>query len=677
MNNKDVLFPVVYHGGDYNPEQWPEAVWADDVRLMNEAHVNIATVPVFGWVALQPDEDTFCFEWLDRVLDTLHDGGVAACVATATASVPAWVDQKYPDVLTVGIDGRKRKHGGRHVFCPHSANFRRLSTGLVRRLAERYKDHPALKVWHVSNEYGNHCYCDSCAAAFRVWLDDRYGSLAEVNRRWNTSFWGHTFTDWSQIETPTSNGERSVQGLLIDYDRFQSWSLLQCFKAEAAVLREIAPGIPITTNLMGPFKGLDYHEWAKEMDIVSWDSYPRRGADPASIAFNHDLMRGLKDGGPSFMLMEQTPSQQNWQAYNSLKRPGIMRLWSYQAMAHGADTVMYFQWRRSRGGCEKYHGAVVEHVGTSEPRVFREVAQLGRELSALGNHTLGGKSPSKVAILFDWNNWWAVEYSSGPSVDLKYVQQCQAWHTALHSLGIETDVVSPSTDLSGYRVVIAPLLYMVKPGVAKSLEAFTAAGGTFMTTFFSGIVDDADLVTLEGYPGELRKLVGVWAEEIDVLSPAESNTVVFDTAFGDLKGSYSCGMLCDLVHLETAESLAVYGEDFYAGMPALTVNRFGAGKAYYVATSVGNDVMASALHAICEEQGVEPALPDRIPVGLEAVRRVTSDGQSLLYLLNHATATLSGRLPEGRYADLLTGRELSNQFEIEPRGVQILRKLGK
>ena len=668
---KDIIFPAILHGGDYNPEQWPEDVWDEDVRLMREAHVNVATVPVFGWVSLQPDEETFTFEWLDRVLDKLHAGGIRVCLATATASVPAWLDQKYPDVLQVGADGIKKKHGGRHVFCPNSPHFRRLATGLARRLAERYKDHPALLLWHVSNEYGNYCYCDQCAAAFREWLKARYGSLDEVNDRWTTRFWGHTYTDWSQIETPTYNGERSMQGLLIDYDRFQSDSILACFQTEAAVLRQVTPDVPITTNLMGAFKPLDYHKWAAAMDIVSWDSYPPRGADPASVAFNHDLMRGLKGGQP-FMLMEQTPSQQNWQAYNALKRPGIMRLWSYQAMAHGADTVMYFQWRRSRGAQEKYHGAVVEHVGTSTPRVFGEVAQLGRELAALGTRTLGGRVPARVALLFDWDNWWAVEYSSGPSVDLKYVPQVAAWYKAFHTLGIPVEIVSSEADLSSYALAIAPVLYMVKPGVAEKLEAFTQAGGTFVTTFFSGLVDENDRVHLGGYPGPLRRMLGLWVEEIDVLAPSESNEIVFAGPFGSLRGSYAARLLCDRVHLEGAQALATYGRDFYAGEPALTVNNFGQGRAYYLATSPEADALLELTRALCEERGIASPLPGGPALGLEVMPRVSPSGETLLYLLNHTEVAITQALPDGDFHDLLSGATVRGRAEVPPRGVLIL-----
>lgn len=663
-------FPRVFHGGDYNPEQWPQAVRDEDMRLMQQAHWNIATLPVFGWVNVQPDEETWTFEWLDRTLDAMHAHGIAACLATATGATPAWLDQKYPDVLRVESNGVRRKHGARHTFCPHSPNFRRLSVGLARKMAERYKEHPALAVWHVSNEYGNHCYCDLCAEAFRQWAQERYGTLEEANRRWYLDFWGARLTDWSQLETPTQNGQRNFQGLLLDYDRFQSESILECFKIEAEVLREITPDVPATTNMMGTFKPLDYHKWAREMDIISWDSYPRKDAPPAEIAFQHSLMRGLREGQP-WMLMEQTPSQQNWQSHNALKRPGVMRLWSYQATAHGADAVMYFQWRRSRGAQEKYHGAVVEHVGTSTPRVFQEVAALGRELGSLGTRTLGGRVAARAALLFDWDNWWAIEYSSGPTVDLKYVPQCQKYFRALHGLNIAADIVSPEADLSGYDLVVAPILYMMKEGIADKLKEFTRRGGTFVTTFFSGLVDENDLVHLGGYPDPLRDLMGVWAEEIDALTPQQSNTVVFDEAFGELQGSYSCGLLCDRIHAEGAQVLARYGQDFYAGEPAVTVNKFGAGRAYYLATSIEDEALKLLLKKVCDEASIAALLPDA-PAGVEAMRRVSPGGETLLYVLNHNAREVPVALPPGRFSDLISGQTLETQATLPAYGVWIL-----
>ncbi len=388
------------------------------------------------------------------------------------------------------------------------------------------------------------------------------------------------------------------------------------------------------------------------------------------MAFQHALMRGLKEGQP-FLLMEQTPSQQNWQAHNALKRPGVMRLWSYQAMAHGADTIMYFQWRRGRGAAEKFHGAVVEHVGTGKPRVFQEVAALGRELERLGTRTLGGRVPARAAILFDWENWWAIEYSSGPSVDLKYVPQCQAYYRALHGLHIPTDIVSPEADLSGYEIVIAPVLYMVKPGIAEKLEEFTRNGGTFVTTFFSGIVDETDLVYLGGYPGPLRKLLGIWSEEIDALTPQQSNSVVFDPAFGGLSGAYPCHLLCDRIHSEGANVLATYGSDFYAGEPAITVNTFGQGQAYYLATLLAPEALSAFLQTLCDDKGLTPPLPN-IPPGIEVMPRISPSGETLLYLLNHTAGAVSVPLPGISYTDLLTEQTHSNAVLLDAYGAAIL-----
>jgi beta-galactosidase len=670
-NGPAVDWGRILHGGDYNPEQWPEAIWDEDIRLMREANVNVVTLPVFGWVSLQPAEETFTFEWLDRLMAKLHAGGIGVCMATATGSTPAWVDQAYPDILQVGRDGRRRKHAGRHVFCPSSPNFRRLATGLARAIATRYKDHPALLIWHVSNEYGNYCFCDQCAAAFREWLKIRYGSLEKLNERWYTAFWGHTYTDWSQIDTPTTNGEVHMQALSLDYDRFQSESIQASYEAEAGVLREITPTIPITTNLMGAFKPLDYHRWAQSMDVISWDCYPGKNAPPSGIAMAHTLMRGLKDGMP-FLLMEQTPSQQNWQAQNALKRPGIMRLWSYQAMAHGADAIMYFQWRRGQGGIEKFHGAVVEHVGTSTPRVFQEVATLGAELKRLGSRTLGGRVPAKVAILFDWENWWAIEYSSGPSTDLKYHDQVSQFYAALHGLNIAADIVSPDADLSGYAVVIAPVLYMVKAGIAEKLEAFTHAGGTFVTTFFSGIADENDLVYLGGYPGPLRKLLGIWAEEIDALMPGQTNRVRFEPPLPGLGETVECRLLCDRIHAEGAEILATYATDFYAGEPAVTRNRFGSGSAYYLATTLEAPALRAFIGGICSEAKIAPALTDA-PAGIEAIERVSPGGETVLYVLNHNPEPAVVSLPDGRrYNDLLSNSPFAGALEVEGYGVRLL-----
>lgn len=667
--------PKIFYGGDYNPEQWDEATHQEDLRMFKIAGIDMATINVFSWAKNQPDEITYNFEWLDELIDSLYESGVYVCLATSTGAHPAWMATKYPDVLRVDRDGRKRKFGGRHNSCPNSPTYRLYSERIASKLAERYQDHPAVLVWHVSNEYGGECYCDNCERAFRVWLKQRYQNLDTLNKAWNTAFWGHTFYDWDEIVLPSNLseewGERrtNFQGISLDYSRFNSDSMLACYKIEYDAIKRYIPDSVVTTNLMGFFKQLDYFKWAKHMDIVSWDSYPSLTTPPSETAMANDLMRGLKDGMP-FMLMEQTPSQQNWQPYNSLKRPGVMRLQSYQTVAHGADTVMFFQLRRSIGACEKYHGAVIEHVGHENTRVFREVTQLGEELAKLGDRTLDSRIESKVAILFDWENWWAIEKSSGPSVALNYVEQIHKYYAAFYRRNIQVDMISVDTDLSSYEVVVAPVLYMVKPGFANKLETFTKNGGTFVTTFFSGVVNENDLVTVGGYPGELRGLLGIWVEEIDALFPDQKNKMIVKDAYGKLSGEYECGLLCDLLHTEGAEVIAEYGEDFYQGMPSLTRNVFGSGEAYYVASDPESSFLDGLVDKIAADKGIEQTLVT--PDGVEVSRRV-KDGISYLFVLNFNKEACSYDLGDIQVEDLLRGTAHKGTIQIEGRGVQILQ----
>lgn len=677
MLNKKL--PKIFYGGDYNPDQWPEEVWQEDMVLFKKAGINIVTLPVFSWAKLQPSEDLYDFEWLDKILNMLSQNGIYACLATSTAAQPAWMSKKYPEILPVDFDGRKRKHGGRVNFCPTNAKYRELSVKLAEKLAERYKNHPALLVWHIGNEYGNYCYCEHCEEEFRSWLKKRYGTIEQLNKSWNMSFWGHTVYDWDEIYAPSSlnemwrdNGrERSCfQGISLDYNRFMSEAVFECYAGEYEAIKKITPSIPITTNLMGTFKPLDYFKWAEHMDIVSWDNYPQLTDPMYKTALRHDLMRGLK-GGQSFMLMEQTPSQQNWQPYNSLKRPGVMRLQSYQAVAHGADTVMFFQLRRSIGACEKYHGAVIEHVGNENTRVFKECSELGRELSSLQGKILDSTFKSKVAIIFDWENWWAVELSSGPSARLNYVEQIEKYYKALYDMNISVDFIKSEADLSSYDIVIAPVLYMVKDSVAENIESFVNNGGTFITTFFSGIVNENDIVTLGGYPGKLRKLLGIWVEEIDALFPEMKNSILVDSkALSSLKKKeYSCEILCDLLHLEGATALATYGSDFYAGMPAVTVNEFGKGKAYYLATSTEEDFTMEFIKLVAEQKNITNIL--EVPAGVEVTSRF-NEQEKYTFVINYNNEAVEINLSDKEYIELLSNKEVTGKITLKAKDLLIL-----
>ena len=659
------------YGGDYNPEQWDEAVWEEDMRMFRLAGIDCVTLNVFSWAALQSDEVTYHFERLDKIMELVRKNNLKVVMATSTAAHPAWMAKKYPEVLRTEFNGMKRKFGSRHNSCPNSPVYQKYSVALARKLAERYGTYDNIVTWHISNEYGGECYCENCEKAFRVWLKEKYGSIEALNKAWNTSFWGHTFYDWDEIVVPNLQSEHfaqnrtTFQGISLDYRRFNSDSILHNYLGEYEAVKAVTPHIPVTTNLMGFYKALDYQKWAGYMDVVSWDNYPDPTDPPALVAMRHDLMRGLKQGAP-FMLMEQTPSVTNWQSYNLLKRPGDMRLISYQAVAHGADTVMFFQMRRSIGACEKFHGAVIDHVGTENTRVFREVSQLGEELKQLGDTTLDSRTPSKAAMLVDWDNWWALEYSAGPSCDLKYMDELANYYTALYDNNISVDIISAQDPLDDYKVVIAPVMYMTKPGADEKIRKFVSEGGTFVTTFLSGLVDEHDLVITGGYPGKLRDILGIWVEETDALPSYMKNSFSWN------EKSYDCGLICDIMHMENAQALACYDKDFYEGTPVLSKNEFGKGHAYYVATRAGQDFYADFLNKVLEEQGVEPVF--KPCKGVEITLRRKEETNFLFFLNHNPQETVL--IAEKPGTDLLTGKEYcpGDEIVLQTKGVVLFKE---
>ncbi len=653
-------FNGILYGGDYNPNQWPREIWDEDMRMFRDARINSATINVFSWAKIQPAEDRYDFSELDDMVDMLSRENYEIVLATSTGALPAWMAAKYPEVERTDYEGRHHKFGHRHNACPNSPVFQKYSAALAGKLAERYGSNPHVKCWHISNEYGGECYCENCAKAFRVWLQKKYGTIEELNKAWNMEFWGHTIYDWEEIVLPNALGEgigtekTAFAGISIDYRRFNSDSMLANFMAERDAIREYDKETPITTNLMGTYKGLDYFKWAKEMDIVSWDNYPRYDTPWSHTAMCHDLMRGLKDA--PFMLMEQTPSQQNWQPYNSLKRPGQMRAQSYQTLAHGADTIQFFQLRRSVGACEKFHGAVIEHVGTENTRVFREVKQLGEELEKLGGILPRSVNEAQVGVVFDWDNYWALEYTSGPSVDLTYVPHIHEYYRYFYDRNIAVNMVPVDADFSKYKLIVAPVLYMVKDGMAQALEAFVEKGGTLVLTYMSGIVGQSDNVHLGGYPGPLRRLAGVWVEEIDALAPEQFNQVVMDSG-----ESCKCGLVCELMHLEGAESLGTYGDDFYKGMPAVTRNSYGKGHVYYVGTHMEEAGLDNILDKAAAEAEVESVVSGG--EGLEIVCRKTKEGKKLYFVMNFGEQERTLPACFAGQRDLLTGEKAADTLK--------------
>jgi beta-galactosidase len=644
----------LWHGGDYNPDQWLDRpdILDQDLRLFPLAGVNTVSVGIFAWTRLEPEDGVYDFAWLDALMDRLGKAGMRVILATPSGAKPAWMSQKYPEILRCQADRVRDLHGARHNHCFTSPVYRRKAVALNTKLAERYGKHPSLALWHVSNEYGGECHCPLCQDAFRAWLRQKYKTLDALNRAWWTDFWSHRYTDWAQLESPAPHGESSVHGLVLDWKRFVDAQSLDFFLAESEPLRRLTSTVPVTVNMMELYPVLNYWNWAPHVDVVSWDSYPRwhnaetSDADVASrTAFIHDQYRSLKGGQP-WLLMESTPSQVNWQPVNRLKKPGMHRLSSLQAVAHGSDSVLYFQWRKGRGAAEKFHGAVVDHVGHENTRVFRDVAEVGRDLQALAS-VAGSRVPARAAVVYDWENRWIFdEFMGFNKPERDYDRACLEFHRALWRQSVATDVPNQDQELAAYKLVAAPWLHLVKPGTAPRLTRFVEAGGTLVLTYFSGMVNESDLVFEGGFPGPLRPLAGVWAEELDPLWKGQSNRALPSKGNDlGLSGEYRIETFCELVHPEGAEVLAVYGDDWYAGRPVLTRHKVGTGEVYYVAARTDQRFLDDLMAALVRRAGVEPVKAG-LPPGVNAQAR--SDGTTeTVFTMNFNAREAAGLPPYG------------------------------
>lgn len=666
---KKAFFDHIVHGGDYNPEQWirtPE-IWDEDMRLMKLAHVNSASVGIFSWAILEPEEGVYNFEWLDTILDKMHANGIDAVLATPSGARPHWMSDKYPEVLQVQENGIRNEFGVRHNHCLTSPVYREKVRNMNRILAERYGKHPAVKMWHISNEYSGECHCELCQKAFQEWLKVEYhNDIDELNHRWWNNFWSHTVTDWSQIRSPKYRGEVCSSPLVLAWKRFVSDSHISFFENEIAPLREITPDIPVTANFMRMYTGIDYQKMAKKLDIVSWDNYPawdkgNNDYESLETAFVHDVFRSMKDGQPFFM-MESTPSLVNWHPINKLPRSGVQQLAAMQAIAHGADSVQYFQWRKSRGSHEKYHGAVVDHCGHENTRVFRDVTNTGKAIEKL-SAVVGSTCNSKVAIVYDWENRWATDAFCGFNNEHRnYLGECIRWYAPFRKRGISTDIIPMDADFGKYDLVIAPFLYMLKNGTKERIEKYVANGGNFVATYLTGVVDKDDLCYLGGWPAEeLKNVFGIRMEETDSLPENVKNRATFNGK------EYEIHHVCDIIHANTAKVLGEYKDDFYAGMPSVTVNHYKNGKAWYVAFRNDKDLCDDVCESLINELGITADDPDiTAEDGLEVRKR-----GELLFVLNF-TDTARTVLLNREYKNVMTDEALNGNVTVPPCGYLVL-----
>ncbi|MCM3111917.1 beta-galactosidase [Lederbergia lenta] len=668
------------HGGDYNPDQWLDRpdILADDIKLMKLSHTNAFSVGIFAWSALEPEEGVFTFEWLDDIIENIYKNGGRVVLATPSGARPAWLSEKYPEVLRVNGSRMKELHGGRHNHCFSSGVYREKTQRINRLLAERYGNHPALIMWHVSNEYSGECHCDSCQQAFREWLKDRYNNdLKQLNDSWWTAFWSHTYSDWSQIESPSPIGENAVHGLNLDWRRFVTDQTISFYKDEIVPLRELTPNIPITTNFMAdtpdliPFQSLDYSKFAKHVDVISWDAYPAWHNDwettedlAIKVAFIDDLYRSLKQ--QPFLLLESTPSGVNWHDINKAKRPGMHLLSAMQMVAHGSDSIMYFQWRKSRGSSEKFHGAVVDHDNSSNNRVFQDVAEVGRTLEKLSD-VVGTNRPADVGILYDWENNWALNDAQGFGMKTKqYPQTLQQHYRTFWKNDIPVDVITKEHDFSNYKLLIVPMLYLMSEDTISRLKTFVANGGRLVMTYISGIVNEQDLTYLSGWHQDLQEVFGMKPIETDTLYPKDINYVTYQNE------TYPLHDYATVIETNTATAEGVYQEDFYANTPAITSHAYKKGKAYYIGARLDEAFHRDFYQDLIEKLSLKPVLPIKHGEGVSVQAR-QDENNDYIFAMNfmEESQPITFLSP---VIDMITGEELTGDLTLEKYEVRVVKK---
>ncbi|MFB9308636.1 beta-galactosidase [Agromyces hippuratus] len=647
-------------GGDYNPEQWTRETWLEDIELMREAGVNLVSVGIFSWALLEPREGEYDFAFLDEVLDLLAGAGIDVDLGTPTTVPPAWFWKAYPQARPVTRDGVALGFGSRGIVSPSSPEYRRAASAIAERLAERYAQHPAVVMWHVHNEYGapvSESFDEASVANFRRWLAARYGSLDALNRAWGTTFWGQVYGEWDEIDAPRQSASVSNPAHQLDFKRFSSDALLECFVLERDAIRRHATQ-PVTTNFMATScPSVDYWRWAPEVDIVSNDHYLTASRIDAHVmlAMDADFTRSLAAGRP-WVLMEHSTSAVNWQPRNVAKRPGELARNSMAHLARGADAIMFFQFRASRFGAEKFHSAMLPHAGRSS-RVWKEVVGLGELVGDL-SELRGSRVEASVAVIWSTESFWAQELEWRPSVDLSHRERLEAFYSELWKLGVTVDFVHPGADLSGYSAVFAPSLYLLDEASTANLQAYVAGGGVLAVSYFSGIVDEFDSVPAGPFPGRLREVLGLAIEEFQ---PLREGGLV------ELTNGSSGAVWTDEIHLEGAAAVEGFVDGPAAGLPAITRNALGDGAAWYLSTRLDGDELAAFIGGVLADAGLEVAPP---PTGLERVFRVAGDGTRFVVAINHAK---TDAVIAAAGVDVATGEATDASTLVPAGGTRVIR----
>lgn len=665
------------HGADYNPEQWFDRpdILEEDFQLLPKAGMNSWSVGIFSWAALEPREGHFEFEWMTRILDRMAKEGNTIILATPSGSRPAWMTQKYPDTARVkSWKGPREPHRGRHNHCPTSPDYRQAVVRINRELAKRFGKHPAVKLWHLSNEYNGECRCDRCLAAFRVWLQKKYRTLEAINAAYWNAFWGHLYTDWEQIH-PFENFH---DGLKLDWARFCTDQTVDFMCMEKEALREFSD-LPVTTNMMGHFPTNDYWKFAPHLDVLSNDCYPSfNGREDETETFtgaalDGDLMRSL-GGGKPWLLMESTPSQLNWSPYFVMKRPGVHRREMLLQIGAGADGTCYFQWRKGRGGSEKYHGAVVDHAG-HENRVFAEISAYGKELENL-RPILGSRVEAPIGLIEDWPQRWGLESAQGPrKIDPSkgYMEEVKAWYQAIVTRATSVDPIGSHLDFSSYRLLLLPMVYQITEDMGKRLTDYVENGGVILLSYLSGHCDELNRCHLGGWPGAgMNRLSGVQVEEMDGL-PDEINVPVESTGkSSEIPPAGNARIFCERLKVQPdVEIMATYTGEFYAGEPVLTRRLVGRGAVYYLGARMDKKFLGGLMDAIVAAHDIPCLLPRRPEQGLWIQQRVNAT-ERFLFVHNTTPTEKTVDLPTGTWTNLSTGEAVNSKCQLPGVGSLVL-----
>lgn len=662
---------MFYFGVDYYPEQWPAERWPIDAQLMAEAGFNVVRLAEFAWSKMEPQDGQYDFEWLDRAIAILAAHQIQVVLGTPTASAPPWLMGKDPELYLMREDGRRATFGNRRAYCPNHPLYHDYTRRIVTRMAEHYANHPAVIGWQIDNEFGDRCYCPICAHAFQDWLRQRYESLDNLNQRWGTIFWSQVYNAWTEIPTPLTTGLSPNPGLALDFYRFVSDAYVAYQQMQVEILREKCPNHLITHNFMGfNYKNLNYFDLARNLDLVAWDNYPRMQwtmqaeVDPSSLALNHDTMRGLKHR--NFWVMEQQAGPGGWEIVSVAPRPGELRLWAYQGIAHGADGMVFFRWRTARFGTEEYwHGLLDHHAQPG--RRYREIKQMGAEIKQVGERLAGATLKPRVAMILCYDSRFAFQIQAN-NPQFSYPEHFQQFYRALHQRQVPVEIVAPDDDLAAYPLVIAPAFHVVTAQAADNLTRYVAAGGILVVTARSGVKDAANAVVEQPLPGLLAQLCGVAVEEYDSLAPGMSNTLEFTLPELVANSDMAVGGWCDVLKPTSATVVARYSQDYYAGKPAITLNRCGQGQVVYIGTFGDAHFYKILSHWLIDLAGVPPLL--NVPAGVEVTER-WQGAQRLLFVLNHAPRPQEIPL-DGRYRNLLNDQLLEDKVSLAARDVLVL-----